>query len=60
MKQEPRRVGGIDVQFRFPSALSIDEKEKVILERAALTCPVAKSIHPDIEVNVDFGWNKKV
>ena len=24
--------------------------------RAALTCPVAKSIHPDIEVNVQFGW----
>src|SRR6476469_4889725 len=44
MKQEPRRVGGIDVEFRFPAALSIDEKEKVILERAALTCPVAKSI----------------
>jgi len=60
MKQEPRRVGGIDVQFRFPPALTVDDKEKVILERAALTCPVAKSIHPDIEVNVDFGWNKKV
>ena len=56
MKSEPRRVSGIDVQFKFPSSLSLDEKENTILERAALTCPVAKSIHPDIDVNVDFGW----
>jgi putative redox protein len=57
MKSEPRRVGGIDVRFSFPSSLKLDEKQKTILERAAITCPVAKSIHPDIELNVDFGWN---
>jgi putative redox protein len=56
MKSEPRRVGGIDVKFNFPAGLNPDEKTKTILERAAITCPVAKSIHPDIEVNVDFGW----
>lgn len=56
MKSEPRRVGGIDVRFDFPASLTLDDKEKTILERAALTCPVAKSIHPDIEMNVDFGW----
>ena len=56
MKPDPRRVSGIDVRFNFPSSLKLDEKEKTILERAALTCPVAKSIHPDIEMNVDFGW----
>ena len=56
MKPEPRRISGIDVQFNFPASLILDEKAKTILERAALTCPVAKSIHPDIEVNVDFGW----
>lgn len=56
MKAEPRRVGGIDIRFNFPGPLKLNEKEKVILERAAITCPVAKSIHPDIELNVDFGW----
>lgn len=56
MKQDPRRVGGINVDFNFPDTLITDEKERTILERAALTCPVAKSIHPDIEVNVNFGW----
>lgn len=56
MKSEPRRVGGIDVSFKFPASLALSEKEKKILENAALTCPVAKSIHPDIEMNVAFGW----
>ena len=56
MKAEPRRVGGIDVSFKFPLQLNLTEKEKKILENAALTCPVAKSIHPDIEMNVEFGW----
>ncbi len=58
MKSEPRRVGSIDVKFNFPAHLNLDEKTKTILERAAITCPVAKSIHPDIELNVDFGWKE--
>lgn len=56
MKADPRRVGGIDVIFHLPQRLNLDEKDKKILERAALTCPVAKSIHPDIEQNVMFNW----
>ena len=56
MKAEPRRVGGINVDFYFPHTLETDDKQRTILERAALTCPVAKSIHPDIEMNVSFGW----
>ena len=56
MKQDPRRVGGIEVDFDFPGTLQLDEKQRAILERAALTCPVAKSIHPDIELDVHFGW----
>ena len=58
MKSEPRRVGGIDVKFNFPAHLNLDGKTKTIFERAAITCPVAKSIHPDIELNVDFGWKE--
>ena len=56
MKQDPRRVGGIEVAFDFPGTLQLDEKQRAILKRAALTCPVAKSIHPDIELDVHFGW----
>ena len=55
MKADPRRVSRVDVTFNFPATLVLDEKEKTILQNAALTCPVAKSIHPDIEVKVDWG-----
>ena len=57
MKSEPRRIGGIHLTFRFPDSLRVDDKQKTILERAAHTCPVIYSIHPDIEVKVLFNWN---
>jgi putative redox protein len=56
MTDNPRRISGIDVIFTFPDNIQADEKQRAILERAAHTCPVAKSIHPDIEVNVQFIW----
>jgi putative redox protein len=56
MKADPRRVGGIELTFHIPEALaSIDEKTKSIMRHTGDTCPVAKSIHPDIEVKVDWG-----
>ena len=57
MKTEPRRVGGINLVFHFPSPLkNIETKTKEILKNTGINCPVWKSIHPDIEVNVD--WNE--
>jgi putative redox protein len=56
MKADPRRIGGINLSFSFPDGLNLDEKSRTILERAAHTCPVRYSIHPDIEVNVVFNW----
>ena len=58
MKADPRRVSGINAEFHFPENLQLDDKQKAILENAALTCPVAKSIHPDIEMNVKFNWQQ--
>lgn len=56
MKADPRRVGGINLFFEIPDELKdVDEKTKNILKNIAHTCPVAKSIHPEIEVNVDWG-----
>ena len=56
MKADPRRIGGINLTFSFPDGLNLDDKSRTILERAAHTCPVRYSIHPDIEVNVVFNW----
>ena len=56
MKADPRRVSGIDLTFHFPDNLkNIEETTKTILKNTGNTCPVMKSIHPDLEVNVDWG-----
>ncbi|MDB5208636.1 MAG: OsmC family protein [Flavisolibacter sp.] len=56
MKAEPRRVGGINLFFHFPEPMkSLDEKSKQILKHVGNTCPVQHSLHPDIEVRVDWG-----
>lgn len=56
MKQDPRRVGGINLTFHFPDSLQLTERQQAILQRAAETCPVFYSIHPDIDVNINFNW----
>ncbi len=59
MKPDPRRVGGIELTFHIPDPLKeIEEKTKTILRNTGNTCPVRLSIHPDIEVSVDWGaWS---
>ncbi|MFN6378142.1 MAG: OsmC family protein [Flavobacteriales bacterium] len=55
MASEPRRVSGINIRFDFEEK-TFSNREKEILKNAAMTCPVAKSIHPDIQVNAEFVW----
>ena len=59
MKADPRRVGGIELTFHIPASLvNTDEKTKTILKNTGLACPVALSIHPDIDQKVDWGaWS---
>ena len=60
MKQDPRRIGGINLTFHFPTGFRANEKQQTILERAAHTCPVIYSIHPDIELKIVFNWKEPV
>ncbi len=53
MQAEPRKIAKIIVSLHLPDTT---EKNKVILERAAMTCPVFLSLHPDIEKDVTFHW----
>lgn len=55
MAADPRRVSEIVVQFNFKGAIYSDH-DKLILERAARTCPVALSLHPDLKQSVTFNW----
>lgn len=56
MGTEPRRITGIKVVIEVPQTAGLDDTARKILENAALTCPVAKSLHPDIQQDVTFNW----
>ncbi len=57
MAADPRRVSQIDLKFHIPETLvNIDDKTKTILKHTGNTCPVMKSLHQDIVVNID--WNQ--
>jgi putative redox protein len=58
MASNPRRIAQIIVDIKMPFK-EYSEKEKNALENAALTCPVAKSLHPDIEQDVSFEWSEQ-
>jgi putative redox protein len=56
MTQVPvRRIARLGVTIGVPTKLTPEQQEK--LRIAAITCPVAKSIHPDIEFPVTFNWS---
>jgi putative redox protein len=56
MVSDPRRIGKLVAHVFFPGGLNLDEKTKLILERSARTCPVERSLHPDMELDMAFNW----
>lgn len=54
MNAEPRRIGRLPVTLHMPAGLSAAQRTK--LERTAHTCPVHRSLLPDIEVEVVFAY----
>jgi uncharacterized OsmC-like protein len=56
MQSNPRKVKRITIAFTLPAASSIEPATLNKLKEAALTCPVALSLNPDIEQNVHFAF----
>lgn len=54
MASNPRRISEIEITVNFTK--SYDQRIKKILEKAALTCPVSNSLHPDLKQNILFNW----
>lgn len=52
--EAPRRIAQIDVTFTLPATLA--PQERILLERAAHTCPVGLSLHPDVRQNIAFEY----
>jgi putative redox protein len=50
----PRRIASLCVEVHVPHDHSADNRLK--LERAAHTCPVHQSLHPDIHAPINFRW----
>lgn len=47
-----RRIGKLTIAIRVPKPVPADQRPA--LEKAALTCPVYASLHPDVEKIVTF------
>jgi putative redox protein len=55
MESNPRRIGEVIVSFYFPKN-NYSLKEQIFIKAAAETCPVAKSLHPDLKQTLFFNF----
>ncbi|MCF8247700.1 MAG: OsmC family protein [Saprospiraceae bacterium] len=55
MAADPRRIAKVEVTFTMPPN-HFTEKDKSLLEAAALACPVCKSLSLDCEQAIKFVW----
>jgi len=49
-----RRIGRLVVALELPA---VPGEARPLLERAAHACPVKRSLHPDVAVDVHFRWD---
>ncbi|MCC6816828.1 MAG: OsmC family protein [Saprospiraceae bacterium] len=56
MAENPRRIFKIEIDIFMPENISYSSREKAILTNAAKTCPVGKSLHPDLEEILSIHW----
>lgn len=55
MASNPRKIAEVRIAFTHPNLIATDvQKEK--LRRAALTCPVALSLHESVKQDVTFNF----
>jgi putative redox protein len=52
----PRKINRLIVSIQVPRTTTPENQER--LENAAHTCPVKRSIHPDIETPIEFHWGE--
>jgi uncharacterized OsmC-like protein len=57
MGTEPRRIAQLPVVIHLPEKLDPAERQK--LERAGLACPVHKSLHSEVEMQIQFVYDVK-
>jgi uncharacterized OsmC-like protein len=55
MGTEPRRIAELVLKVHLPA--EVDPTNRLKLERAGMTCPVHKSLHPDTVVRAEFVYD---
>lgn len=55
MASDPRRISKVIVKITMPDN-NYSDKDKIILEKAAHSCPVGRSLHPDLEQDITIIW----
>lgn len=55
MHPAPRRVAAVEVHLEMDGE-GLGERERAILEHTAHTCPVALSLHPELEQRISFTY----
>ncbi len=54
MTPPPRRIGELVVVFDMPREVRSEQRAR--LEEAARTCPVVRSLHPDVKIPIEFRY----
>jgi uncharacterized OsmC-like protein len=54
MTPPPRRVAEVPVTIEMPPGLSKEQRAR--LEEVARTCPVARTLHPDVQARMEFRY----
>lgn len=55
MESNPRRVGEVKVEISLRQ--NCDDKTRTVLEQTARTCPVARSLSPELIQTISFKWS---
>jgi putative redox protein len=54
MTSNPRTIGSLKTVIELPAHLNAEERKK--MEETALNCPVKKSLHPNVQIPVEFSY----
>jgi putative redox protein len=54
MASGPRRIGRLATTVHIPHGIA--DRDKKVLEATAFTCPVHKSMSPEVEMPIVFNW----
>lgn len=54
MSVNPRKIARLTVNLKLPKNIDSDYREKLV--QIAKTCPVYRSLHPEVEMPLNFEW----